>query len=79
MNLLCRDCFLLFDFSERDQVFYKKNGWPKPIRCPHCQKLHKEKLKDPYYGWESTMSSGFSRKQRHTRVHYAPHVVGGFR
>lgn len=79
MNLFCRDCRKMFIFSDGEQEFYAVRKWPDPIRCPDCRKAHKERQKDPYFGWQSAMSPNFVRKQRHTRVHYAPHVVGGFR
>lgn len=37
-----------------------------------------EKNSDPYDGWESTMYGRMGKGNRHKRVHYAPHTVGGF-
>lgn len=79
MNLFCRDCRKMFIFSEREQNFFSAKKWADPVRCPECRKLHKEKQRDPYFGWQGSMRTAFTRKQRHTRVHYPPHVVGGFR
>ena len=79
MNLFCKDCRKMFVFSEYEQTFYASRKWSEPVRCPDCRKIHKEKQKDPFFGWRSSMSPGFTRKHRHTRVHYPPHVVGGFR
>jgi len=79
MDLICKDCRQTFVFTEREQTSFAQRKWDKPIRCPECRKIHKAKMNDPYRGWESVMFPSFSRKQRHTRVHYAPHIVGGFR
>lgn len=78
MNLFCRDCHKMFEYSEEDRMRHSEKGWSDPDRCPSCKKLYKERKEDLYFGWEGTMRSG-GRKQRHTRVPYAPHVVGGFR
>lgn len=79
MEFYCKDCGLPFKFSEEEQKYFKKKGWGRPIRCPVCRKRRKAQREDPYFGFEQTMYSGFSRKHRHTRVHYPPHIVGGFR
>ena len=79
MNLFCRDCRKMFIFSEQEKSFFSARKWADPVRCPECRKIHKERQRDPYFGWQSSMRPTFTRKQRHTRVHYAPHVVGGFR
>lgn len=77
--LQCKECTRIFTFSEGQQKSYQKRNWPAPIRCPLCQERAKERRKDPYWGWESTMGSSASIKKRHHRVNYPVHVVGGFR
>lgn len=77
--LQCKECTRIFTFSEEQQRDYRKRSWPDPIRCPLCREKAKERRKDPYWGWESTMGSHASVKKRHRRVAYPPHVVGGFR
>ncbi len=79
MKLYCRDCHQVFEFSEGEQAFYTSKRWASPIRCPECRKANKAHRSDPYFGFESTMGCGYALKSRHTRVHYPPHVVGGFR
>lgn len=79
MRILCSDCFALFEYTDNEQAFFESRGWKKPIRCPICRQKNKQKHSDPYFGWESSMGYGGSLRHRHTRVHYAPHVVGGFR
>lgn len=77
--LFCQDCRHGFVFNEQEQEFFRQRNWQDPIRCVECRKRHKENLKDPYYGLASAMSRDFTRKKRHSRVPYAPYVVGGFR
>lgn len=78
-HLTCIDCRQLFPFEAGEQDFFKRRGWSDPIRCPCCRKKHKEAMSDPYYGIESVMARSIGARHRHTRVHYPPHVVGGFR
>ncbi len=79
MKLTCRDCGKSFVFSEKEQAFFAQKKWKDPVRCPLCREKNKKLRRDPYYGWESVMYSWGSRRGHHTRVHYAPHTVGGFR
>lgn len=75
---LCRDCSRLFYFTEGEQKFYARKGFQPPVRCPICRKA-RIRNRDPYEGWEATMSPDFQKKKRHSRVPYAPYVVGGMR
>lgn len=70
MELKCRDCGKTFIFSDVEQRRFAAMGWAKPIRCQQCRK---------YQGWRSTMTGHYQKRTRHSRVPYAPHVVGGFR
>ncbi len=76
MYLFCRDCRRMFSVTEQQLAKWKGK---EPSRCVECWREYKEKSKDPYFGWEGTMASGIHLKHRHQRVHYAPHIVGGFR
>lgn len=42
-ELTCRDCNQSFQFSEKDQEFFKKNGWTDPVRCRPCRNLAKQR------------------------------------
>lgn len=33
----CQDCGVDFEFTERDQEFYKDRGFDKPKRCKPCR------------------------------------------
>lgn len=77
--LQCKDCTRIFVFTEEKQEDFRRRNWPDPIRCSRCIQRVKERRKDPYWGWESTMGSSASMKKRHHRVNYPVHVVGGFR
>lgn len=79
MKLKCKDCGRSFIFDAGEQKYYTLRGWNPPKRCKSCQQLRKTKSYDPYAGWQSLMMPGNCKKQRHTRVHYAPYTVGGFR
>ena len=38
----CQDCGEDFNFTERDQEFYKEKGFENdPVRCPECRKARK--------------------------------------
>ena len=75
----CKDCARMFEFSDRQQAWFRENGWADPIRCSECIDKVKNRRKDPYFGWESTMGNHPPARRGHRRVHYAPHTVGGFR
>lgn len=77
--LQCRDCTRVFAFTEENQEYFRKLNWPDPIRCTRCIQRAKERRKDSYWGWDSTMGSSACTKKRHHRVNYPVHVVGGFR
>ena len=34
----CRDCQGSFLFAAKEQKFYDKKGWPRPLRCKECRK-----------------------------------------
>lgn len=44
----------------------------------YTDKGNRKQNHDPYDGWEGTMYGGGGKGNRHKRVHYAPHTVGGF-
>ena len=39
----CKDCGKDFDFTEKDQEFYKEKGFLPPKRCRSCRKARKER------------------------------------
>ncbi len=75
----CKDCTRVFGFSEEQQAWFRKRGWPDPIRCKRCIERARERRQDPYWGWQSTMGDNLHAPKGHQRVHYPVHVVGGFR
>ena len=77
--IICKDCFVLFSFSQKQHEYFQKQGWDDPIRCPCCRDRQKKRRQDPYDGWETTMGNTLHVRKGHRRVHYPPHVVGGFR
>lgn len=74
----CRQCHRTFTMSESEQQHFKIKGWAMPAHCPACRKMRRDN-RDPYEGWERTMMPEYQKKKRHTRIHYAPYVVGGLR
>lgn len=75
--LLCRDCHKLFVFSVKEQHHFSAKGWNAPCRCPACRQAKKERNRDPYVGWESTMGSPRCAKRGHQRVHYSGLIIAG--
>lgn len=41
MNIYCEDCGSAFEFSEREQQFYKSKGYDLPKRCKSCRDQRK--------------------------------------
>ena len=39
----CQDCGENFNFSEREQEFYKEKGFRPPKRCRFCRNARKER------------------------------------
>lgn len=44
--LVCVDCGKDFEFSARDQEFYKVHGYVDPRRCKPCRKIKKARFGD---------------------------------
>ena len=38
----CKDCGKTFEFTEREQEFYKEHNFIAPKRCKNCRKIRKE-------------------------------------
>lgn len=75
--LFCRDCHKLFVFSVNEQRYFSEKGWTAPCRCPACRKAKKERNRDPYEGWQSTMGRPHDAKRGHQRVHYSGLIIAG--
>lgn len=75
----CKNCGRIFAFGDAQQEFFKERSWEPPVRCEECRKLAKQRRKDRYWGWQSTMGGTIPAKKGHRRVNYPAHVVGGFR
>lgn len=42
-TLVCKDCGKEFQFTVREQEFYKEKGFDNdPVRCPDCRKIRKQ-------------------------------------
>lgn len=78
-QITCRDCGMVFEFTENQQKDYEQKGYRAPIRCKTCRKEMREKRQDPYWGIEEVMFNYVPTKRRRHRVHYCPHTVLGFR
>lgn len=78
-TLYCNDCHRLFKFTAGEQNFYQKMKLATPCHCPECREKRRERYGDPNFGWAGTMCAPTHTKPGHTRVHYAPYVVGGLR
>ena len=46
----CVDCSEEFEYSERDQEFYRERGFSNPKRCKACRTKKKDRFK--YHGRE---------------------------
>ena len=75
--LFCRDCHKLFVFSVEEQHYFAGKRWNAPCRCPACRKAKKERDRDPYEGWQSTIESFRCAKRGHKRVHYSGPIIAG--
>lgn len=78
-QIICKDCGCKFPFSEKQQRAYMESGFVEPKRCPAYREEMKQKRQSPYFGWEEAMANRVVLPKRRTRVHYSPHIVGGFR
>ena len=55
IELECKDCKRMFDFSEGEQTFFKEHLLHPPKRCPVCRLEKKQKynkINDNAYGNE---------------------------
>ncbi len=75
--LLCYDCYKLFVFSSEEQHYFSDRGWDAPCRCHAYRKTKKERNRDPYEGWQSTMGGSRCAKRGHQRVHYSGLIIAG--
>ena len=41
MDITCRDCGLVFTFTDDMDAFYRSKGLNRPSRCPDCRRLSK--------------------------------------
>jgi CxxC-x17-CxxC domain-containing protein len=42
-KLICKDCGKTFNFTEKEQAFYKEKGFTnEPQRCPECRAANKQ-------------------------------------
>ncbi len=41
MDIQCRDCGVLFEFSDGEAKFYQERNYSVPVRCKPCRELQK--------------------------------------
>jgi len=75
---ICKSCGTRFSLTERQVDFYVENDWSLPTHCVACRKNNREERCSPYFGLAEAMTNWASTKKRRQRVHYAPHIVGGY-
>ena len=78
-KVICKTCGRTFELTEKQIDFYNMRGWSTPKHCITCRDEAREDRQSPYYGWQEVMANYMPCKQRRQRVHYKPHLVGGFR
>lgn len=78
-QIVCCDCGKFFQFTDKQQKEYEEKSFCEPRRCKNCKNLMKELRNSPYFGIEEVMRNNVSLRKRRQRVHYPPHIVGGFR
>lgn len=72
----CVQCHKEFLLTSQERTMYFRLGYSLPKRCPTCRKQRREHP-DPYDGWKSTMKLESRKSRKHSRVPYAPFVIGG--
>lgn len=75
----CRDCGYPFELTKSELLFYHRCFGNEPKRCKKCRQIQKEIRADTYYGIDEAFTNYVPTRPRRNRVHYAPHLVGGFR
>ena len=75
----CKDCGYPFSLTHSEQLFYQHHFGSLPKRCKRCRQIQHKIRADPYYGFEEVFANYMPTKPRRNRVHYAPHLVGGFK
>jgi hypothetical protein len=43
LDLPCSDCTNSFTFTGKDQIYFQRNNWNAPLRCPDCRLAKQEK------------------------------------
>jgi hypothetical protein len=41
LDIQCRDCGVLFEFSDGEAKFYQERNYSVPVRCKPCRELQK--------------------------------------
>jgi len=75
----CKTCGCEFTLTEKQIKYYVGRGWTTPKHCRSCREENREEKQSQYYGLLEAMSNYTPCKKRRQRVHYRPHLVGGFR
>ncbi|MGN0171752.1 MAG: zinc-ribbon domain containing protein [Acutalibacteraceae bacterium] len=78
-QVVCKSCGSPFTLTENQIAFYEGRGWPIPKHCKPCIENNRKERADRYYGLDEAMTNYTPCKKRRQRVHYKPHIVGGFR
>ncbi len=78
-QIICEECTTIFYLSNKQLSFYSSRGFSNPKRCPACREKRRRIRLEKFFGIEEVMQNHMPLRRRKQRVHYAPHIVGGFR
>ncbi len=78
-TIICKSCGCEFTLTKKQIEFYVNNEWSTPCHCSDCREANRQERSSPYYGLYEVMANYTPCKKRRQRVHYKPHLVGGFR
>lgn len=78
-QITCKSCGRTFTLNAKQIKFYDERGWSTPCHCSLCREEKRRERSSRYYGLYEAMFNYTPCKKRRQRVHYALHLVGGFR
>lgn len=64
-TIVCKDCGILFPFTDNERQFYSSQGWKKPFRCKACRVLKKKRREEAakYFGLYEAMRNSSCMKR----------------
>lgn len=78
-QIFCKNCGREFTLTEKQIDYYLNQDWKIPKHCPSCRKESRQEKSSQYYGLYEAIANYIPCKKRRQRVHYHPHIVGGYR